>query len=108
MSKKKLKIHIIEITPTHSAEPIKLFVRHEDVRQARAFALDGRVTARPATQEEIIDMARAGIMPIGPFETVAVPDPTIAGQVGMFEGGANAATGIPDSELADVASLAKQ
>lgn len=104
-TKKKLKVHLVEITLPNGAV-IQHYVRHYDSRQAQSWLLDARVLSRPATQDEVIDMALAGVMPVGPHEAVAEPDPTIAAQVGMFEG--HAATDIPDSELADVASLSQR
>jgi hypothetical protein len=44
------------------------YVRHHSTRQAEAFALEGKVETRRATDDELIELGRQGVRPVGPFE----------------------------------------
>lgn len=64
---KKLKVQIVEID-VGEARPQRYYVKHHSAREARAWLLEEKVTARPAEQDEVIEMAKDGVDPIGPFE----------------------------------------
>lgn len=70
---KTLKIHVVEISSPNLAQPAKHYVRDTTPAAARNWLLDQAVTVRVATQDDVIEMAKAGIEPIGPNESVA-PD----------------------------------
>lgn len=79
-TEKKLKICVVDINPVVPATPeqaqqrTRFYVRHYDPRQARAWALEQAVTSRVAEQDEVLQMGRQGISPIGPFEGVPADD----------------------------------
>jgi hypothetical protein len=49
-------------------------VRHHDPRQAKAWLLEQRVTARRADQDEVIAIVEAGETILGPFEKTALDE----------------------------------
>jgi hypothetical protein len=81
-SEPKLKINVVEIDISEAA-PRRVFVKHFDPRQAKAWLLEQNVTARVATQDDIIEMVNEGVTPIGPFEAVD-PEPADESQLDAF------------------------
>jgi hypothetical protein len=78
----QVKIYRIDIQL--SAEPgdiVTHYVRHTNVRSAQAHALEHKVSARLATQSDIVDMVMGGYEPFGLDEnqpdTQALPFPGI-------------------------------
>lgn len=53
------------------------FVRHHSTRQAEAFALNGKVETRRATDDELIALGRKGERPVGPFEPEPGAEPEV-------------------------------
>lgn len=75
-TKSKPTIQLVTIQTTDGKiNSLEVFVvRHHDPRQAKAWLLEQAVTARRATQDEVIDIARKNTAIIGPFEKTAMDD----------------------------------
>jgi hypothetical protein len=61
------------------------YVRHHSSRQAEAFALNGKVETRRATEDELIELGRKGERPIGPFEPAEPAEPAVDDGQGSLE-----------------------
>lgn len=73
MSEKQLKYIVVEIT-TPSGAVGRHYVKHYDPRQGKAALLENKVTARVATQQDMVDMVT------GDFEVFSPLDPVDDGQ----------------------------